>query len=381
MKPICYYALAGALALGCLPGEAPAASRKGKPAQSLYLTNVHMVSKMTGAPLEEETCLHPNATDRDYDVHGTDLGIMWRISGDRIGIFFGDTNGEGFKTGNGGCGSNWRSNVLAFSSDTDLSDGLRIDSMALDAEGKAREICAGGKAQAEPYQTSIPTSAIRAGKTDCVHFMNIYEWAGGKGRWLTNFSSIYTSDDDGRTWQRQEGVTFSPDSHFSQVAYAKKDGWVYMIGTQSGRGDAAYLCRFREKDLLDMGAYLYWNGSDWVADEQAAVPVLRGPIGEASLMFHEGLKRWIYTYSYDPGYDKDPVTRVQAVLYCDTDDITRWDGERKVLLTHDKYPIPYCAFMYPETRGDKVYFALSMWQPYNVYLMSADLELRPDEAR
>lgn len=60
--------------------------------------------------------------------------------------FFGDTSGEGFVINkNGGNGSNWRSNVVAFSSDTDLTDGLKIDSMLLDSEGKAREICAGGK--------------------------------------------------------------------------------------------------------------------------------------------------------------------------------------------------------------------------------------------
>ena len=82
--------------------------------------------------------------------------------------------------------------------------------------------------------------------------MNIRDWGGPHGRWLTNFSSLYTSKDGGSTWERCHEVTFSPDSHFSQVAYAKRNGWVYMIGTQSGRGDAAYLARFREKNILDM---------------------------------------------------------------------------------------------------------------------------------
>lgn len=59
--------------------------------------------------------------------------------------------------------------------------------MLLDSEGKAREICAGGKTHPEVYQTSIPTSAIRAGKLDCVHYMNIRDWGGPHGRWLTNF--------------------------------------------------------------------------------------------------------------------------------------------------------------------------------------------------
>lgn len=59
--------------------------------------------------------------------------------------------------------------------------------MLLDADGKALEVCAGGKTNPEVYQTSIPTSAIRAGKTDYVHIMNIYDWGAPHGRWLTNF--------------------------------------------------------------------------------------------------------------------------------------------------------------------------------------------------
>ena len=60
------------------------------------------------------------------------------MDGNRVGMFFGDTSGEGFVVNkNGGNGSNWRSNVLAFSSDTELTDGLKIDSMLLDADGKA----------------------------------------------------------------------------------------------------------------------------------------------------------------------------------------------------------------------------------------------------
>jgi len=51
-----------------------------------------------------------------------------------------------------------------FLSDTELTDGLKIDSMLLDADGKALEVCAGGKTNPEVYQTSIPTSAIRAVK-------------------------------------------------------------------------------------------------------------------------------------------------------------------------------------------------------------------------
>ena len=347
--------------------------------KSLVMSNVKMVARVTGDSLPGEQLYHPNRTGADYDVYGTDLGLMWHLEGNRIGLFFGDTSGKGFVTNkNGGNGENWRSNVLAFSSDTDMTDGLKFDFMTLDRDGKAHEVCDGAKAHPHVYQTSIPTAAIRAGKLDCVHVMNIYDWGAPKGRWLTNYSTLYTSEDDGRSWRRRNEVTFHPDSHFSQVAYAKREGWVYMIGTQSGRGDAAYLARFREDKLLDKQAYEYWNGErkEWVKeDESAATPILRGPVGEASLMWHQKFKRWILTYNYDPNYDKNPLTKTHAILYCDAEDITQW-SEPKVLTTAKEYPALYCAYMHPlMDNEDRIWFLMSLWGPYNVFLMSADMKL------
>ena len=246
--------------------------------------------------------------------------------------------------------------------------------MLLDSDGKAREICAGGKTNPKVYQTSIPTSAIRAGQLDCVHYMNIHDWGGPHGRWLTNFSSLYVSKDGGSTWKRCREVTFSSNSHFSQVAYAKHKGWIYMIGTQSGRGDAAYLARFREKNILDMNSYEYWNGEckEWVrGKEEAATPILRGPVGEASLLWHKKFKRWILTYNYDPNYDKNPITKKNAILYCTAKNITEWSSP-KVL-----YPSHYCAYLHPlKNNGNKIWFISSQWGPYNTFLMSADLHVQ-----
>lgn len=346
----------------------------------ITLTNIKEIARVTGDPMEGETIPSPNNTGADYDFYATDLGIMWHMGGKRIGMFFGDSNGAGFVAGKGGGnGSNWRSNALAFSDDVRLDDGLSINSMAVDDEGKAREICAGAKANPSVYQTSIPTGAIRAGNRDYVHYMNIYDWAGGNGRWLTNFSSLYSSGDDGKIWKREEAVTFAPDSRFSQVTYAKKDGYVYMIGTQSGRGSAAWLARFAEKDILDMKKYEYWNGEkgQWIAgDESVATPVIPAPVGEASLMYHKKYKRWIITYNYDAAYDPAVKKKWHAIMYRDTDDITRW-GEKKVLLDQDRYEGLYCAYMHPlKNDGDKIYFLMSLWKPYNVFLMSADIDYK-----
>jgi hypothetical protein len=348
--------------------------------QSLFLNNLKQVARLTGNPLKGENFPSPNNTAENFDVGGTDLGILWEMNRSQVGIFFGDTNGKNFVAGKGGGnGSNWRSNVLAFSKDTNLEDGLVFESMALDSAGAAREICAGAKSNPEKYQTSIPTAAIRVAGIDYVHYMNIYEWAGKNGRWLTNFSSIYASYDGGNTWTRKKEITFKSDSKFSQICYAKKDGFVFMIGTLAGRGSSAYLARFKEADMLKLDHYEYWNGvtKKWVKNqEEAATAIIEGPVGEASLLFHKKYKRWIIAYSYDGAYEATNKKKFHAIVYRDAKQLNSNWSNMKILATDKEYPGLYSPYLHPGINdSDKVYFTMSLWKPYNVFLMKADIEL------
>ncbi len=347
----------------------------------IQMTNLIRLSRVTGNSLASDTFPNPNNTAKQYDVGGTDLGIMWQMGSGKTGIFFGDTNGEDyvpFKNGGGGNGRNWRSNVLAFSTDLHLEDGLTISDMVVDKNGHAEEIMAGAKANPAVYQTSIPTGAIHANGADYVHYMNIYQWDNPDGRWPTNFSSVYASYDDGKTWQRKNNLTFDKESKFSQVCYAKKGGMVYMVGTLSGRGAAGYLARFKEKDIENLNKYEYWNGSTkkWVqGNESSATPILQAPIGEASLMYHEGFKRWMLMYIYDPNHDDNPVVNRHAIVYRDTKDLRQGWSKIKVLTTSEQYSGLYSPYMHPaKNKEDKIYFTMSLWGPYNVFLMRADVQ-------
>jgi hypothetical protein len=348
----------------------------------IQLSNVKQIARLTGVPLPGESIPSPNNTAADYDVGGTDLGIMWQMGGSRIGIFFGDTNGKDFKQVDkgGGNGGNWRSNVLAFADDPNLDDGLTIKSMVTDTPGKAREICAGAKSIPGKYQTSIPTAAIRAKGVDYVHYMNIYEWNGGNGRWLTDFSSLYASYDNGYSWSRKDEVNFKPDSKFSQVCYAKRNGYVYMIGTLAGRGSAGYLARFRGSDILALKNYEYWNSEkgEWIKNnEAAATAVIPAPVGEASLLYHEKYKRWIIAYNYDAAYDPKVKKRMHAIVYRDAAALNGQWSDMKMIATEKEYPGLYSAYFHPlKNKGDKLYFTMSLWKPYNVYLMSVDVKMR-----
>ena len=160
------------------------------------------------------------------DVGGTDLGIVWEIRPGKYGIFLGDTYGRAFKPYQAKpntAESHWRCNVLAFSNDTVLDDGLSINAMCTDGRGYAREIIYGGKDKSGKGDwTSIPTAAIRANGMDYVHYFNMKNWNG----WVTNYSGMYKSTDEGQTWTKCEHVHFSSDSSFGQIGYFKKGRYV-----------------------------------------------------------------------------------------------------------------------------------------------------------
>ena len=146
------------------------------------------------------------------------MGIVWELQPGRYGLFFGDTFGSDFYpnfVNPDPYGGSWRSNVLLFSEDSDLSDGLVLYGAAMDETGNpARELCFGGKdGRRNGDRTSIPTAAIRANGTDYVHYMNIRNWAG----WMTNYSSLYKSIDNGANWVRCQDVKFGSMSNFRQV--------------------------------------------------------------------------------------------------------------------------------------------------------------------
>ena len=344
--------------------------------RDICLIDQGMVARVTGRSLEEERHLpNPNQTDVRWGLGGTDLGIIWEIAPGRYGLFFGDSYGPDFVPvagGGPGPAGDWRSNVLAYSEDSDLSDGLTFSGMAADPNnaGRAREII-----PRENYRlfTSIPTAAIALDGVQYVHYMY---WQGGTDFDPLNYSSIYRSLDDGATWEScRDRIEFDEDSNFGMVGYATREGdpYCYMVGTHIGRSRSAYLARFRYGDILDRSAYEYWNGTTrrWVqGDEHEATVVLNGTVGELSVMWLEKYQRWIVLY-----FDQEKY----AICYRSAARINGEWSEERILVSGADYPQLYGSYIHPASAdSDELYYTMSEWVPYNVYLMRTSIRCLED---
>lgn len=331
----------------------------------LLVKKVSRIARVTGRSISGEQLLSPNQTEQGWDVGGTDLGIIWETVPGTYGIFFGDTFGSDFNpnpSSPGPNGSRWRSNVLAFSRNTNLEQGIIFDGMVSGSDGKAKELLPGAKSGSTSL---IPTAAIRANGKDYVHSFKVNSWSPNLS---TKYSTLYESSDGGQNWERVQDVTFSADSRFALVGFFKKEGYVYMVGTPAYRNKPAYLARVKEENIKLLSEYEYWNatGTSWIkGDENQATILIPGAVGELSLIYNETYKKWILAYFNAADYN---ITMRIA------DDITGpWDTSF-VLVKGSDYPQLYGSYFHPlSTKGDNLYFTMSMWLPYNVFLMKVEL--------
>ena len=330
-------------------------------AAALTPTGLQTVSRVTGPTPAGETVPNPNQTHANYDIGGTDLGIIWDKGGGEYFIAFGDTNNA--------AGQWTRSNVLAVSSDTNLADGLSFSHMITDYPGHAKEILPSLKIN-NNEMTVIPTAGVTVGSRHYIHYMSVHHW-GDPGHWYTNYSGIAYSDDNGNTWIKHPTArwynTPSWDNNFQMAAFLKLEGYVYMYGTPNGRFGNIHLARVPENEMLNIGAYRYWDGNGWSANQADARPVAIGVAGELSVAYNSYFERFIMTYLNEH--------RHAIVMRDAPTPVGPWSGE-KILVPGDFTGLgQYGAFIHPlSNNGPELYFIMSTWYPdYNTRLMKATL--------
>ena len=364
-------AVAGAVA-GCSGGGAVNVDpNPNKPFVLAGVSDLTQIAQLTGPGAVNDT--------EAAAVAGTDLGSMVTID-DRTYFIFGDTFGERDPESIGGQGSNWRSNVMAFTTDDDPSDGITFDGWApSDDLGWAMPIIEGehDANDSTGEVTKIPTYGFAIGQTLYVQYMSVKFW-GEPGAWDANFAGLAKSTDQGATWTALDDPKWPGDSNFIQVATAhvteQGTEYVYFWSIPSGRFGGVQLMRVpaTEAAVEDAAAYSYFTGVNddnqpqWSADMGAASTVIEGTIGELSVMWSDYLERWIMTYS-DGG---------NAYI---REGITPWGpwGDPIEMARASEYPGLYSPYMSPRyvaDGGKKIYFSMSLWGPYNVFWFSINLD-------
>jgi len=345
----------------------PMLDAKGKSFVLKGVSDLKQVAQLTGAD-------SPNRTDK-YGVYGTDLGSMIN-DGDRTYFVFGDTFGERPDGMTGGGGSFWRSNTLAYATDADPSDGISFDGMIVDEIGLAKELLPSAKVDFEEM-TVIPTHGLSANGALYLYYMSVNHW-GEPGRWDANYAGLAKSTDQGRNWTVLDGAKWPGDGNFVQVSpYTIESGEderdVYIWGIPSGRFGGAQLMKVAEENVENLAEYRYFAGTDdkgapvWSEDPARAKTVVEDSVGELSVVWNAYLERWLMTY----------LNEGNGVVL--REGLTPWGpwGDKIELVSSAEYPGLYAPFMndrYTADDGKSIYFALSLWDPYNVFWFKATLQ-------
>jgi hypothetical protein len=345
-----------------------------KPVPKIKDINITEVSQITGQD-------SVNKTEERYDIAGTDLGSIFDMDG-KLYYVFGDTFGaDSVLPPGSGYTSNWRSNVVAYSTDMNPTDGIKFDGFLVDNNGDAKEIIPSKKIQSDNL-TSIPTYGVAVNGKMYLYYMAVDSW-GQPGYWNTSHSGVYGSNDEGTTWQLVESLKWSGESNFTQVAIVKPDqnkevlgNDIYFYGVKAGRHSGVQLMKVSQDKIEDKNSYLYFSGiasggmPEWSKDENEASDILETTAGELSVVWNQDLERWLMTYINGSTTNIDIVEAENP-----------WGPwtEPKVMVTQSDYPGLYGSYMHPsfiKNEGKSFYFTMSRWGPYNTYLMKADLDIK-----
>ena len=138
-----------------------------------------------------------------FEIAGQDLGSMFEADG-KTWFVFGDTFGQREAGLTGGGGTEWRSNALAYTTDTDPSDGIRFDGYIADEIGLGQGADRLARRSTAIEMTVDPDLRVRGQRRDVpgLHVGEALGRAGGVGDQLRR---LRPSTDGGQTWTKLDG--------------------------------------------------------------------------------------------------------------------------------------------------------------------------------
>lgn len=377
----------------------------GQPITKGGVTNA-FVAKLTGANSADHT-------DTKWGVSGAGNAVMWDNGNGQVITVFGDTfgsprpkgedsdqpplvSGQGFNIpimpkqipfpalpyvnlkqggteGSGFAGDtgthsptgfDWRVNTLAYSSTQNLTQ-FSYSSFLTDRTKHAREIIPARRVNGNEI-TTLPTSGISINGKQYLSYASVRQYGPAPGSWTSNYAGLAVSTDNGATWRKSSNAFWrnaGAGRVFQMPALAQRGNMVYMFGTEQGRVGGVYVARVPAGQILNKGAYQYWNGSRWVRGLTfEPTPVVSGGVGEVSVQWSPSLQRWLMlsTDVFNNGIVLRQAANPQGP----------WTSPQ-VVASGKNYPSIYGANIHPWSKGNDLYFTMSQWTSYNVYLMHA----------
>ena len=326
-------------------------------------TGLPQLNGRTQAVFQATGMASPNNT-QNYNVLGTDLGIMWDNGRGEMLTAYGDSAGLGAPNLLAGSIWAWRSNILVRSHDRTPADGIIYDSVVRDIFGQAKDLVPSPKI---PFIeiSRIPTAGVAVDGVQYMSMMSVRTWD-DDGHWTTNFAGLAVSGDNGENWAeapetRRPGV--GGHFNFQMNAFLKEGGFVYVYGTPPGRNNMGYIARVPEREMRNLAAYEYWNGHEWKRDDvNAATPIVFG-VAELSVQYNSYLGQYVMLTT-------DPFDSV--VMRTASSPVGPWSPPQ-VLIDTRELPTAYAPSLYPYQTGSDLYFLTTIHSQYNVVLMRTSL--------
>ena len=231
--------------------------------------------------------------------------------------------------------------------------------------------------------TVIPTGGIYdpANKSIYLFYMSIKNW-GAPGHWDVNYSGLAVSKDNEKNWEKLKDVTWPGTSNFAQISICRANespkyhnsSDVYLFGIPGGRFGGVKLMKTTITHLQDPHTYLYYYGIDengvprWGTNIKKAVQIIEPPVGENSVMYDKYLGLWIITYLNEYTHNIEIRSAKEP-----------WGpwSSAQTLVSASNFPALYGPFMNPKyilDNGRIIYFTMSQWGPYSVFLMGAEFK-------
>jgi len=303
----------------------------------------------------------------------SDLGVM-AFHHNKVFLLTGDTFGTGI----------YSPNSLAWTTDTHAADCLDLN-WSVTRDGSPQYFFPHiGRGSI----STVPAGAISVNGNLYVFMMDVTYWSSGSTDSTNARVALIKSSNDGQSFGDSPIWTSALDNHFVNIAPVvaahptiPHHQAVYMFGSGLYRESDIYLAACDTADIEDRSKYIYFKG--FVGDqaqwgiEADAQPIVTGvKTGELSVQWSCYLQRWLLSaFDYTSG---------NLYFRSATSLSGPWSAPKLVFEGSKVYHWyqpgwfgPYGGYLLHELDrggGRYVYFTLSLWVPYNIFLMEADLK-------